>query len=76
MVNPETEFIVTGQGSTFGVKPEHPVVWSLKQAIKEYKMLAIDPTRITIKSFDGKVLGDKDPLHAGVEYQFELPATE
>ena len=68
-----SDVIVTGQGSTFGVTPKHPVVWSLKVAIKEVGMWHIPHFKIIIKSPDGKVLGDKDPLHAGVEYQFELP---
>ena len=73
---PISEFIVTGQGSTFGVKPEHPVVWSLKQAIKGYMMYSIAPPFIIIKSLDGKVMGEEDPLLAGVKYRFELPATK
>jgi hypothetical protein len=70
------EVIVTGQGSTFGVIPKHPVVWSLKDAIKEYGMWHIPAFKIKIKSPDGEVLGDEDVLQAGVKYQFELPETK
>ena len=75
---PLSSVIVTGADSTFRVTPKHPFVMDLKQAIKENKKNAlsgVDSDQIIIKSPDGKVLGDKDPLHAGVEYQFELPAT-
>ena len=70
----KTEFIVTGADSTFPVTPKHPFVMYLKQAIKENKMYRMDASRIIIKSPDCKVMRDKDPLHAGVKYQFELPA--
>ena len=55
MVKPETEFIVTGQGSTFRVTPKQPIVMYLKVAIKdavpkmipcEFPQLIINGTRI------------------------------
>jgi hypothetical protein len=68
--------MVTNGTMAFGVKPDMPVAWALKKAIKEYMqhgMAAIDAPLLTIKDQSGRTLADKDPLHAGVKYSFELP---
>jgi hypothetical protein len=69
-------WLVTDGKVTFGVKPEKPVVWSLKKAIKDYKpsLAQLDPDSVIIEDpTTGLVLGDEDTLVRGVQYHFELP---
>jgi hypothetical protein len=65
--------VVTGDGATFGVRPEKPVAWALKKAIGEYMRYDLPAPRIRIKDPTERILADRDPLHADVEYSFELP---
>jgi hypothetical protein len=69
---------VTDGMVSFPAKPKKPQVAYLKAAIKEYGMYtSLDPTSIVIKDpATGTVMGDKDPLHAGVKYLYELPSTK
>ena len=74
VTNPPGEILVTDGKVTFPVKPEKPTVMHLKKAIKEYGMYALPPFHIIVKDpATGKAMGDKDVLHAGVEYVYELP---
>ena len=70
-----TEYLVSdGRGVAFRVTPKHPDVMSLKQAIKEYMTYALPPPYIVVKDpATGKAMGDKDPLHSGIEYLYEVP---
>lgn len=59
---------------TFGIAPSKPVVWALKQAIKqELERNGLGPVNafaMTIKTPDGTKMGAEDQLHAGKTYVF------
>lgn len=72
----QLEFIVTDGTVALRVKPEHPDIMSLKDAIKAkcaIRFERIDASEIIIKHPDGTKMGDREPLRAGVEYVFEVP---
>jgi hypothetical protein len=68
-----TVTVTDGKGVVFPVVPEQPQVMFLKKAIKP-SWEPIERATIIIKHpATGKVLGDKEALHSGVEYVYELP---
>lgn len=67
-------WVTDGTGS-LRVVPKHFDVASLKKAIKEEGEYAVPARLIIVKDPETKLpMGDKDPLDAGVEYVYELPA--
>jgi hypothetical protein len=63
---------VTDGAEVFGVRPERPVAWALKKAIADYRRWSIDPVSIRLRDPSGRELAGKDPLHAGIEYAYEV----
>ena len=73
---PISYVVVTDGKMALRVTPRFFQVMDLKKAMKEESpnlLRDVDYCAIIIKSPDGIVLGDEEPLHANVKYVFELP---
>ena len=78
---PIKDVLVTNGTATTAVTPKAPLVVYLKKAIKaefpelckgipSYHIILRDPNN------NNQVMGDTDPLHANIEYVFEVPVAE
>lgn len=70
---PLESVIVTDGNMTFRVRPKESYIMDLKKAIVDHMKYDFASPYLIVKDRSGIELKDRDRLHAGTEYVFELP---